>query len=73
MAELLRNPELMVKAQEEIREVIGENDAVKELDVFKLPYLQAVVKETLVCILLPLFSSLEHRSLMMSEFRVQHS
>ncbi|KAL0714918.1 hypothetical protein Bca4012_021897 [Brassica carinata] len=47
MAELLRNPELMVKAQEEIREVIGENDAVKELDVFKLPYLQAVVKETL--------------------------
>ncbi|KAG2260825.1 hypothetical protein Bca52824_080119 [Brassica carinata] len=47
MAELLRNPELMVKAQEEIREVIGGNDAVKELDVFKLPYLQAVVKETL--------------------------
>lgn len=47
MAELLRNPKMMVKAQEEIRQMIGGNDAVRELDIFKLPYLQAVVKETL--------------------------
>lgn len=47
MAELLRNPKMMVKAQEEIRQVIRRNDAVRELDIFKLPYLQAVVKETL--------------------------
>ncbi|KAF3573798.1 hypothetical protein F2Q69_00062314 [Brassica cretica] len=47
MAELLRNPKMMVKAQEEIRQVIRRNDAVRELDIFELPYLQAVVKETL--------------------------
>lgn len=47
MAELLQNPKMMVKAQEEIRRVIGKNDTVQESDIFKLPYLQAVVKETL--------------------------
>ncbi|KAJ0246542.1 Cytochrome P450 [Hirschfeldia incana] len=47
MAELLRSPRMMVKAQEEIREAIGENDNIEELDMLKLPYLQAVVKETL--------------------------
>lgn len=47
MAELLRNPKMMLKAQEEIRQVIGQKKAVEESDTFKLPYLQAVVKETL--------------------------
>ncbi|CAA7022996.1 unnamed protein product [Microthlaspi erraticum] len=47
MAELLRNPKMMVKAREEIRQVIRRNDTVQESDIFKLPYLQAVVKETL--------------------------
>ncbi|VVB06455.1 unnamed protein product [Arabis nemorensis] len=47
MAELLRNPKMKLKAQEEIRQVIGQKKAVEESDTFKLPYLQAVVKETL--------------------------
>ncbi|XP_010413500.1 PREDICTED: cytochrome P450 76C3 [Camelina sativa] len=47
MAELLQNPKMMVKAQEEIRQVIGLNSTVQELDIVKLPYLQAVVKESL--------------------------
>ncbi|CAH2063298.1 unnamed protein product [Thlaspi arvense] len=47
MAELLRNPKMIVKAQEEIGQVIGENDTVHESDIIKLPYLNAVVKETL--------------------------
>lgn len=47
MSELIRNPEKMVKAQSEIRQVIGENGVVQESDIPRLPYLQAVLKETL--------------------------
>lgn len=47
MAELLRNPEVMRKARSEIIRVIGSERAVKESDIDGLPYLQAVVKETL--------------------------
>ena len=46
MAELLRNPEKMLKLRNEIRDVVGKNDLVQESDISKLPYLQAVVKET---------------------------
>ncbi|EFH58280.1 CYP76C2 [Arabidopsis lyrata subsp. lyrata] len=46
MAELLRNPEKMGKAQAEIDSVIGQKGVVKESDISELPYLQAVVKET---------------------------
>ncbi|XP_022967642.1 geraniol 8-hydroxylase-like [Cucurbita maxima] len=47
MAELLRNPEKLVKAQEEIKQVVGKNKPVDEADIPRLPYLQAVVKEAL--------------------------
>ncbi|XP_010508139.1 PREDICTED: cytochrome P450 76C3-like [Camelina sativa] len=47
MTELVRSPDKMVKAQSEIRQVIGENGVVKESDIPSLPYLQAIVKETL--------------------------
>ncbi|KAK8497072.1 hypothetical protein V6N11_050894 [Hibiscus sabdariffa] len=47
MAELLRNPEVMQKARKELTEVIGSETSVKESDMDQLPYLQAVVKETL--------------------------
>ncbi|WRX16789.1 Cytochrome P450 - like 10 [Theobroma cacao] len=47
MAELLRNPEVMQKAREELMNVIGSERTVKESDMDELPYLQAVVKETL--------------------------
>ncbi|XP_023532783.1 geraniol 8-hydroxylase-like [Cucurbita pepo subsp. pepo] len=45
MAELLKNPEKLAKAQEEIRGVLGKNKPVEEADIPRLPYLQAVVKE----------------------------
>ncbi|KAK3008064.1 hypothetical protein RJ639_013507, partial [Escallonia herrerae] len=47
MAELLRAPNLMKKVKEELGEVIGQCRDVEETDINKLPYLQAVVKETL--------------------------
>ncbi|VVB02813.1 unnamed protein product [Arabis nemorensis] len=47
MSELIRNPEKMIKAQSEIRHVIGGNGVVRESDIQRLPYLQAIVKETL--------------------------
>ncbi|XVF52082.1 hypothetical protein PTKIN_Ptkin04bG0236400 [Pterospermum kingtungense] len=47
MAELLRNPEVMRKARNELIRVIGSERTVKESDIDELPYLQAVVKETL--------------------------
>lgn len=46
MAELLRNPSSMGKAHEELAHVIGSRRSVEESDIHKLPYLQAVVKET---------------------------
>ena len=46
MAELLRNPEVLSKAKTELQQVIGEGHQVEESDITRLPYLQAVVKET---------------------------
>ncbi|KAK7343785.1 hypothetical protein VNO77_12817 [Canavalia gladiata] len=47
MAELLRNPEVMKKARKELIQVIGSSNEVKESDIPRLPYIQAIVKETL--------------------------
>ncbi|KAB1218860.1 Cytochrome P450 76C4 [Morella rubra] len=47
MAELLRDPSKMAKTREEAQEVLGNVGLVQESDILKLPYLQAVVKETL--------------------------
>ncbi|KFK37348.1 hypothetical protein AALP_AA4G245100 [Arabis alpina] len=47
MSELIRNPDKMVRAQRQIRQLIGENGVVQESDIPRLPYLQAIVKETL--------------------------
>ncbi|KAJ4836523.1 hypothetical protein Tsubulata_044447 [Turnera subulata] len=47
MAELINHPEVFKKLRQEIISVVGENRLVKESDVQNLPYLQAVVKETL--------------------------
>lgn len=46
MAELLRNPEKMKKAQAELNSVIGKNNPIEENNILRLPYLQAIVKET---------------------------
>ncbi|XVF54567.1 hypothetical protein PTKIN_Ptkin05aG0191500 [Pterospermum kingtungense] len=47
MAELVKNPSIMKKAQEEVRRVVGEKSSVTETDVNEMNYLKCVVKETL--------------------------
>ncbi|KAH6772433.1 cytochrome P450 [Perilla frutescens var. frutescens] len=47
MAELVRNPRVQKKAQEELDRVIGHDRVMTELDIPNLPYLQCVVKESL--------------------------
>lgn len=47
MAQLLRHPEKMEKVNGELAMSLGSKDYVEESDLEKLPYLQAVVKETL--------------------------
>ena len=46
-AELLKNPNTMKKAQEEVRRVVGSKSKVDENDVNQMNYLQCVIKETL--------------------------
>ncbi|KAI5416587.1 hypothetical protein KIW84_041581 [Lathyrus oleraceus] len=46
IAELIRNPGLMVSIQKELDTVVGANRLVNEMDLAHLPYLEAVVKET---------------------------
>ncbi|PHT55234.1 Geraniol 8-hydroxylase [Capsicum baccatum] len=46
MAELLKNPHTLEKAQEELAQVIGRGKIIDEADVAKLPYLRCIVKET---------------------------
>ncbi|GJY40680.1 cytochrome P450 76A2-like protein [Tanacetum coccineum] len=47
LSELLRCPEKMTRAKDEIASVIGPNQKLEESDVENLPYLQAITKETL--------------------------
>lgn len=47
MTELLRHPESMTKVKAELDRVVGEKRKLEESDLDNLPYLQAVVKETL--------------------------
>jgi cytochrome P450 len=46
MSELLRNPNVMKNLQNELENVVGLNNKVKENDFEKLPYLNMVLKET---------------------------
>ncbi|XP_074286027.1 cytochrome P450 76AD1-like [Silene latifolia] len=48
MAELMKTPEIMTKAQFEIEQTFGKNrPVIQESDISNLPYLQAIIKETL--------------------------
>ncbi|CAM6019275.1 unnamed protein product [Sphagnum balticum] len=47
LAELLKHPKFMKKAQDELDDVIGQDRIVDESDILQLKYLQAIVKETL--------------------------
>nr|AGO03824.1 flavonoid 3`5`-hydroxylase [Echinops bannaticus] len=46
MAELIRHPQLLKQAQEEMDTVVGRDRLVTEMDLSRLIYLQAIVKET---------------------------
>ncbi|XP_047328535.1 flavonoid 3'-monooxygenase-like [Impatiens glandulifera] len=47
LAEMMNDPQIMKKAQQELEDVVGANNIVEELHIHKLPYLYAVMKETL--------------------------
>lgn len=47
MTALLKNPNVMKKVQCEVRNLFGDKDFINEDDIERLPYLKAVVKETL--------------------------
>ncbi|KAL8529344.1 hypothetical protein ACS0TY_006673 [Phlomoides rotata] len=47
MAELIKNPRVLQKAQEELDCVIGHDRVITELDFPNLPYLQSITKESL--------------------------
>lgn len=47
MTALMKNPRAKTKAQEEVRNIFGKKGFIRENDVEKLPYLKAVVKETM--------------------------
>lgn len=45
IAELLRHPNILAQAQEELDSVVGKDRLVTESDLAQLPFLQAIVKE----------------------------
>ncbi|KAG0487613.1 hypothetical protein HPP92_009708 [Vanilla planifolia] len=47
MTELAMNPKAMRAAQQEVRAVVGNRASVAESDLGQLPYMKAVIKETL--------------------------
>ncbi|KAL8545675.1 hypothetical protein ACS0TY_005710 [Phlomoides rotata] len=47
MTELIINPAKMDNAKNELRSLIGKNEQVAESDISRLPYMKAVIKETL--------------------------
>ena len=47
IAEVMHNPEIMKRVQEELEVVVGKDNTVEESHISKLIYLQAVMKETL--------------------------
>ncbi|XP_066380581.1 flavonoid 3',5'-hydroxylase 1-like [Miscanthus floridulus] len=47
MAEMLKNPSVMARAQEELDRVVGRGRRLEESDLPSLPYLQAVCKEAM--------------------------
>ncbi|KAJ7972275.1 Cytochrome P450 family protein [Quillaja saponaria] len=47
IAELINHPNLMAKARQEIDSVIGHARIIEESDIPNLPYIQAILKETL--------------------------
>ncbi|KAL9269685.1 Geraniol 8-hydroxylase-like protein [Drosera capensis] len=46
MTELIHSPETLKKAQSELERVTGKGNPCQEDDIIRLPYLQAIIKET---------------------------
>jgi cytochrome P450 len=46
MAELMHNSEIMSKVKNELEQAVGKGIPIQEMDIPKLPYMQAVIKET---------------------------
>ncbi|KAL6602887.1 hypothetical protein ACP70R_043248 [Stipagrostis hirtigluma subsp. patula] len=47
MSELLRKPEVLAEATEELDRVVGRDRLVRDEDIPNLPYIEAIVKETM--------------------------
>ncbi|KAL7182863.1 hypothetical protein ACSBR1_041522 [Camellia fascicularis] len=47
LAEMMNKPQVLRKAQQEVETVVGKDNIVEESHIHKLPYLYAVMKETL--------------------------
>lgn len=47
MSELIRNPKVMRRVQEEVRGVAGSNATIRDKDIDRMVYLKAVIKESL--------------------------
>lgn len=47
LTEMLKNPSILKRAYDEMDQVIGRNRRLEEADIAKLPYLQAICKETM--------------------------
>ncbi|CAM9002633.1 unnamed protein product [Rhodiola kirilowii] len=47
MCEVLRNPEILMKAKSELEQVTGKGKTIQDADISLLPYLQAIINETL--------------------------
>ncbi|XP_058735189.1 geraniol 8-hydroxylase-like [Vicia villosa] len=46
MSELVKNEKIMTKAKQELEQIIGKGKPIEDSDIAKLPYLQAIIKET---------------------------
>ncbi|XP_021662323.2 LOW QUALITY PROTEIN: geraniol 8-hydroxylase, partial [Hevea brasiliensis] len=46
MTELVRNPKTLLKAGEELEQIISRGSYMQESDITQLPYLKAIIKET---------------------------
>lgn len=47
MTELVKNPAIMKKAQEEARRIVGNKSKIEDSDVNQMEYMKCVIKETL--------------------------
>lgn len=47
MTELLVNPDMFSRVRKEVATIVGEDGQIQEAKILDLPYLQAVIKETM--------------------------